>query len=601
MSEHYDVIIAGGGTAGCVIAGRLAAADPNLRILIVEQGPDTKDDLAHIQPAIFARHLVPDTKTIRFVVSKPSPALDGRATIVPTGQCVGGGSSVNFMLYTRGSASDYDDWEIKHGNPGWGFEGMLPYFKKAETYLVQQGQITHGYSGPLKVSRGGIYSNVGEAFLDVGANYDSGREYTHDTNDFKTINKYAHWSKWINGDSGHRSDAAHNYIYNLEDNRNLVVKSGYIVKRVVFEETRAVGIEYLPDARFRPDEPLSVTTAFASRQVIISAGSMGSPLILERSGLGGEKLLKQLGIPVVADLSGVGERYEDHCGVHPPYFASDESLTLDKLIIGDPAEIQRWTPEWSEKGSGLMANNGADAGLKLRPSTEELKAIGPQFTERWNEHFADAPDKPAMFFGSLAMLTGLPTPETPLRRYFSCIFNVSYPASSGHLHITSGDDVNAPPDFDAGFLSKPEDLALLRWGYKRSREFARRMRCYRGEYTAWHPKFPPGSEAECKADTMQVSMDAPDIKWTQEDDKIIDQYVKEYVTTSWHALGTCPMKPREKGGVVDTRLNVYGVQGLKVADLSIAPSNVAANTYSTALAIAEKAAVIIGEELGIKA
>ncbi|TCD63024.1 hypothetical protein EIP91_006087 [Steccherinum ochraceum] len=554
MLTTFDIIIAGGGATGCVIAGRLAAADANLKILIIEQGPDTKDDLNHLQPAIFARHLMPDSKTLKFVVSKPADAVGGRPIIVPAGQCVGGGSSVNFMIYTRGSASDYDDWETKHGNSGWGFNDMLPYFRKLETYQVEPNQETHGYSGPLKVSRGGIYSNIGEDFLHVATHYDSEKEHTEDTNDFRTVNKYAHWAKWINGTDGHRSDSAHNYVYNQSKNQNLVIKTGYMVKRVIFEGNRAVGVEYVPDSRFRPDEPKEVFTVRASRQVVVSA---------------------------------------DHYGVYPPYMTSEQSLTLDKVIIGDPTEIERWTPEWAEEGTGLLASNGVDAAIKLRPTSDEVKAIGPCFEERWEEHFADAHDKPAL-------LTALPTPDIPPSRYFSCLSYMNYPASSGHLHISSGEDATAPPDFDTGYLTNPADLELLRWTYKRSREFARRMPCYRGELISLHPTFAEGSEAVCKQNVMPVPVDTPNINWTNVDDMAIDRYIRENATTSWHSLGTCPMKPRVRGGVFDARLNVYGVQGLKVADLSIAPSNVAGNTYSTVLAIAERAATIIGEDLGIK-
>ncbi|THH14622.1 hypothetical protein EUX98_g9586 [Antrodiella citrinella] len=623
-TDEFDIVIAGGGASACVVAGRLAAADPTIRILLIEAGPPTKDVLSHTQPARFASHLTPNSKTIKYVAAKRSEALGGRAVIVPAGECLGGGSSVNFAMYTRASASDYDDWATKYGNPGWGYKDLLPYLKKFETYQVESNLETHGYSGPLGVSIGDVFGNIGEDFLHVASKYDKQRGFTNDVNGLVSgCNEYGHWPKWIDGKSGHRSDTAHNYVYTQAHNKNLVILTGHFVKRVIFEyatlqihyhqpaadlkirNKRAVGVEYVPNTRLYQSASSKVLTARAKRLVVVSAGSLGSPLILERSGIGAKDVLEKNGVTPIVDLPGIGENYQDHQGMFPPFFASEESLTLDGIVRGDQADIDQWTPQWIDHGTGLMASNGLDCGLKLRPSEEDLKAIGPDFQERWAEFFENAPDKPALYFGPLAMLVGDPF-QVPAKKYFTIEYFVEHPASLGHIHITSGEDVYAPPDFDPAFLTKSEDLALLVWGYKRCREFARRMPCYRGEYTAWHPQFQQDSAAFCNDDAIPVPVDSPDIVWTAEDDKTIEEHTRAFMNTVWHSLGTCAMKPRHDGGVVDTSLNVYGTQALKVADLSIAPGNVSAvvsisqNTYSTALMIAEKAAVIIGEELGIK-
>lgn len=149
--------------------------------------------------------------------------------------------------------------------------------------------------------------------------------------------------------------------------------------------------------------------------------------------------------------------------------------------------------------------------MKLRPTEVELKDIGANFEVRWKEFSANAPDKPALYFGPLAVLVG-DASQAPPRRSFTVEFFFLHPASLGYIHITSGEDVNAPPDFEPAYLTKPEDLALLVWAYKCCREFARRMSCYRGEFSSWHPKFPEGSEAVCREDAMPVPVDAPDIK-----------------------------------------------------------------------------------------
>jgi len=182
----------------------------------------------------------------------------------------------------------------------------------------------------------------------------------------------------------------------------------------------------------------------------------------------------------------------------------------------------------------------------------------------------------------------------------TAFYYVGYPNAVGFVRITSGTDAYAPLDFHPGYLESPADLALLRWGYKKGREILRRMKSYRGEYAWGHPKFPAGSAAEAKYAEGPVVIDTSDITYSKEDDEAIDQFHKGIVGTSYHSIGTCAMKPREEGGVVDPRLNVYGTQCLKVADCSIAPGNVGANTYNTATAIGEKAAILIAQDLGIQ-
>jgi len=225
--------------------------------------------------------------------------------------------------------------------------------------------------------------------------------------------------------------------------------------------------------------------------------------------------------------------------------------------------------------------------------------MSPAFDERWKSYYADKPDKPVMIMASMAAYVGL-NPAVPRGKYFSVAYFSAHPVSTGHVHITSPTDLYSALDFGPGFIEVPADVAILRWAYKRAREVARRMKYFRGELEAGHPQFPAGSAAAIGVDTKPVPIDAPRIAYTEEDDKAIDEYHKQQVETTWHSIGTCAMKAREKHGVVDSKLNVYGTQNLKVADCSITPGNVSANTYSTAIAIGEKAAVIIAEELGIK-
>ncbi|KAI0324556.1 alcohol oxidase-like protein [Cubamyces sp. BRFM 1775] len=594
----FDVVVAGGGTAGCVLAGRLAAADPTLTILVIESGPTTRDDPMHIQPAWYIQHLRPDSKTVKFHSGKESAALGGRSPIVPCGQCLGGGSSVNFTMYTRAAPSDYDDWATVYGNKGWSAAELLPLLQKCETYQARPRQATHGYEGPLKVSYGGFFTEAAQEFLNVAAQYDKTRGHTDDVNDFFECNKYGRWPKWIDGETGTRSDVPHYYIYPQNSNRNLTILTGYHVKRIIFSGTVASGVEYVPNGRVRDDVVPQVVIARARCMVVLSAGTFGSPIILERSGIGSPQVLERIGVMEIVRLQGVGENFQDHQLLTPQYLAADSTHTLDFIIEDDQREIAAWTKQWLGNGTGLLAANGLDAGIRLRPSRRELDAIGDEFRQKWLDFYAPSPDKPVLWMGAMTLLAG-ERPPTPGRKYFCIASYLQNPSSVGYVHATSADDVEAPLDFHPGYLDSPADMALHKWAYKRTREFARRLPSYRGELATHHPAFPSGSAVAARERSGPVPILEPDLEYSAEDDKALEGYIRQTVSTCWHCLGTCAMKRREEGGVVDSRLNVYGVEGLKIADLSICPGNVAANTYSTAVLIGEKAAMIIAEELGI--
>ncbi|KAF9004051.1 GMC oxidoreductase-domain-containing protein [Cyathus striatus] len=598
-SETYDIIFAGGGAVACITAGRLAQADPSLKILVIESGPHTQELQEHVQPGRYFSNLTLPGKTFTFHVAQPSDSLAGRSVIVPSGRCLGGGSSVNFTVYTRAAASDYDDWETVFGNKGWGSKELIPLLKKAETYQSEIFNSTHGTSGPIKASIAASEVNVAEQFLEVAVQYDKERTLAEDINDFTTTNKYGRWARYIDAESGRRSDAPHHYIYNQRLDGNLRILDRKRVVRVIFEGNKAVGVEYVDDIVGDGTGRTRTSVVHASRLVVVSAGAFGSPAILERSGIGARSILEKNGIQVLVDLSGVGENYMDHNLIFAPYFATEDSDTMDALFRGSEEEVEPYVTQWKNEGKGLMAHNALDAGIKLRPTASELEELGPEFEERWKSYFANAPDKPVMLFAPFTAYVGL-NPNTPRGKYFSMCYFTGYPVASGHVHITSGLDAYGRLNFKPGYLEDMADVVVLRWAYKKGREIARRMNAYRGELDLGHPEFPTESEAVPKPADGPVDMNTTKIKYTPEDDKAIDEYHRKTVETTWHSVGTCAMKPRESGGVVDERLNVYGVRNLKVADCSITPGNVGANTYNTAIAIGEKSAVIIAEDLGIK-
>ncbi|KAG1832895.1 hypothetical protein DFJ58DRAFT_719476 [Suillus subalutaceus] len=567
--SEFDIIFAGGGTTACVVAGRLAAWDPSLSILILEGGKHTLNQAAYVQPYRFASHFVPTSTTMTFNVGNPSPRLNGRAPIVRSAHCIGGGSSVNTMSYTRAAASDFDDWGSR-----W-----------LETYEVLPDRPTHGYGGPIKVSYGGCKLGVTEEFIRVGTTYHK-RKYVEDTDDLETCNTYS-IRRYIDGTTGRRSDAAHHYVYNQAHNANLQIWVGKRVKRVIFQDKRAVGVEFTSDPVSCPDAGQSSSIVRASKLVVVSAGAFGSPVILERSGIGG------CDIQQVVDLPGVGEKLSrDHNIVFLPYFCADGAITMDPLWRGEESVVQENMAQWKIDGKSLIAQNGTDAKIKWRPDDDELKAMGSAFQPRWKEFFQDRPDKAVAIFALSEGYAGPLSSILPPRNYLAAFYFTLYPASAGSVHIKLDENGQEGIDFNTGYLDDPSDIIPLNFGYKKMREIFRRMPSYRGEVPAGHPCFPEGSAAVCRENDRSV--------YTAEDDEAIDRYNRDCVQSTWHSLGTCAMKPRADQGVVDARLNVYGVTNLKVADMSIAPKNVGTNTYSTALLIGEKAAMIIADELGIE-
>ncbi|KAI0043154.1 GMC oxidoreductase [Auriscalpium vulgare] len=601
FNAEYDLIVAGGGTAAGVLVGRLLAAAPSLRILMLEAGPSTRDKDAHVQPGRFMDSFTSDSSTIKFHKSKPSEALAGRELDVPCGQCLGGGSSVNFLMYVCASKSDYDVWEKDFGNEGWGSQALIPLLKKTETYQPQPDAPTHGCDGPLKVSYGGQYTNVGKEFLDVTRAFDHSRQTNDiaDPNDLETINVYTRWPKWIDGDTGRRSDVPHHFIYPQDSNPNLTVLTGVYVQRVIFDtDNRTSGAQFIWNPRFHPGANEEIHAVKATRLVVIAAGTFGSPGILERSGIGKTDVLERAGIHPRVELSGVGEGYQDHNFLCVPYKAAEEAETLDGIARNDSESIARASEQWKSTGKGLMAHSSLDAGFKMRPLASELDMLGPRFQRRWEDFYALKPDKPLLWIGVLSMSL-LPPALAPLGKYFTMASFTTYPISRGSVHITHADNVDTPLNLTINYLEDMADVVPLMWAYKHTREIARRMPLFRGELAPFHPIFSSESGARV-VENSDGPLDAPRrIQYTEDDDRVLKAYIRAQVTATAHGMGTCSMKPREQGGVVNHKLDVYGVSGLKVVDMSISPGNVGANTYSTALVIGEKAAIIVAEELGI--
>ncbi|KAI9691302.1 MAG: hypothetical protein M1820_009765 [Bogoriella megaspora] len=590
--EEVDVIIAGGGTTGCIVAGRLAEADPNLSILVIEHGANNFNDPTIIHPGFWLRHIMPDSKTAAVHTAKKSDYLAGREVTVPVGRILGGGSSINFMTYTRGQRSDFNHWKM----PGWKADDMLPYLRKLETYHGKGDKDRHGYEGPIHVSRGLIHdTKAGDDFIQAVNKV--GWPEIEDLQSLDAVNGAQRILRYISPD-GKRQDTAHQYLHpRLQDgkhpNLHVVVESQVV--RILVEDKTANGVVFTPNSELHLRERQERLVK-ARKLVIISCGAMGTPAVLERSGIGEAEILARAGVPLRTDLPGVGNDYEDHqLAIYPYKTNLAPEDTADAVLSGRISAEQL-----IKDNSPHLGYNAQDVTCKFRPSKGEVAELGPEFQKAWDDHFKEKPDKPLVIMALTNTFPGF-DPAVPVGQYLGVTVFSVYPFSRGHVHIT-GPSPGDPLDFDTGFFADRNAIDLKKhvWAYKKQREIMRRLNTYRGEVASWHPPFPPNSDAVCIETNTPLPHDVRNIVYTAEDDRLIEQFLRERIGTTWHSLGTCKMAPREERGVVDASLGVYGFQKLKIADLSIVPHNVAANTNNTALAVGEKAADIFIEELGLK-
>ncbi|KAJ4409981.1 hypothetical protein N0V82_009349 [Gnomoniopsis sp. IMI 355080] len=573
-----------GGAAGCIVAGRLAEAARELSILLIESGPNNFGDPMVTIPAFWLSHTDPNDKYTWSYKATASHYLAGRESIVPAGRILGGGSSVNMLLYSRPQRSELDAWNM----PGWSAEDILGYMKKVPV-------------GPENY-RG---KELEDDF--IAAVQKLGWPELADNNTLDSINGSMRAQRYV-GPDGKRQDTAHAYLHpklqNAGEFPNLHVLVETDVERVLFDDgddgddKKAIGVAFRPSAEFQPDMSRGAPcprVVKARQQIFVSAGALGTPQILERSGIGNPEILASSKVPLTASVPGVGENYLDHHIMLYPYKTSvGPDQTMDGLLTGR-TNVADLIP----RNDPLLSWNGVDVQCKLRPTEEEVSSLGTHFQAAWDEDFKDFPDKPLMIVSVVSCFPGDPS-NVPAGQYMGIATFSTHPFSRGRIHI-AGPNFSDPYDFDAGFLADKHSVDLQKhfWMYKKQREMVRRMDTFAGEVADGHPRFPSGSKAAAVDSKPTAQQVIEDIKYTPEDDQAIETFLKERISTTWHSMGTCKMAPLDEGGVVNAKLDVYGVRGLKIADLSIAPSNVGSNTCSVAMAIGEKAADIIIQELGL--
>ncbi len=521
----FDYVIVGAGSAGCVLAGRLSE-DPDCKVLLLEAGRE--DDAPLLRAPALYGHLQ-DSPYDWADRTVPQKNLDGRRIFVPQGRGLGGSSSINYMIYIRGAHEDYDNWS-RLGNSGWGYEEVLPYFLKAEGNRAARDRY-HNAKGPLAVSDHSPENPLVERYL--SAAQEVGVRFNTDFNG-ELLEGCGRLQATL--DNRARCSAADAYLHPVRDRENLKVLSHAFVTRILFSETRAIGVDYLHFG--------ALEQAFASCEVIVCAGALRSPQLLMLSGLGPRTELEHTGVDVRVHLPGVGRNLQDHLNVRVRC-EINQPLTFAALPDEAKAAVLR---DYEANRCGPVGSNFLEAGAFVKSRQEER-----------------VPDLQLFF---LMMLSpDYPEAGVPKRHGLTFTSYVCRPASRGQISLASCDPLDRPL-IDFNYLSELDDLrcamAGVRWNLRIL--YARAFDDIRGDEVA------PGAQARSDAE--------------------IESFIRRSASTTWHPAGTCKMG-NDDLAVVDARLRVHGVEGLRVVDASIMPTIVSGNTNAPVIMIAERAADLI--------
>jgi len=532
---NYDYIIIGGGSAGCVLANRLSA-DPANRVCLVEAGPVDRNPLIHMPFGIGA--LVGKAFVNWAFWSTPQRELGGRRTYQPRGKTLGGSSSINATVCTRGHASDYDRW-AELGCTGWSYADVLPYFCRSETYrapLADRDRPFHGTDGPLSVSERRYTNPLSEAFVEAGVQAGYARNDDFNGADQEGVGQFKVFQI-----DGERCSNARGYLTpEVLARPNLEIRTGLQCTRVLLDGDLATGVE-CDDGRQR-------ITLNAAREVILSAGAFQSPQLLMLSGIGPREELTRHGIPVVVDAPEVGANLQDHLEVIVE--------TRARSRVGFAARGRGWWTlikglfQYLFRRTGPYTSNGPEAGGFIRSRAGE-----------------DIPDMQWHFSAVANLKHGLEM-SVLLKRFGYIVYVYALrPRSRGWVRLASGNPLDAP-EIDPNYLAEPEDVSDLVRGVRKTRELLAQ------------PAFDAHRDVELHP--------GPDV----ESDEALEDFVRRTAETTYHPVGTCRMGGDDRS-VVDPDLKVRGVRALRVVDASVMPTLVGANTNAGTTMIAEKGADLI--------
>jgi choline dehydrogenase len=534
--EAFDYIVVGAGSAGCVLAGRLSE-DPATRVLLLEAGPPDRSLWIHL-PIGYGKTMWSPTYNWRFETD-PDPNMNGRRIYWPRGKTLGGSSAINGLIYIRGQREDYDHWAAL-GNTGWGYDDVLPYFIKSEGN--QRGtDAFHGGDGPLKVSDIAAKHELIEAFIDGAQQTGVPR-----TEDFNGAGQEGAGYYQLTTHKGWRCSTAKAYLTPAKHRSNLRIETNALAGKLVFEGRRAVGITYRQGGELK--------MARCRAEVLLAAGSIQSPQLLQLSGIGPRALLDRLGIPVVHELPGVGENLQDHLQIRLGYECTKPITTNDQL--------NSW---WGQMGMGMEwllhrtgplavgINQGGCFMRALKDANGQPVAATPDIQFHVATLSAD------MAGGKVHPYSGFTMSVCQLR-----------PESRGHIRIRSLDAAE-PPEMQPNYLATELDRATTVAGVKAARAIAD------------SPAMRPYVKREVKPGPEAAS-----------DEDLLD-FCRNNGATIFHPTGTCRMGS-DPLAVVDARLRVHGIAGLRVIDCSAMPTLVSGNTNAPAVMMAEKAVDLIRED-----